>query len=105
MEKGQIEYKMDLSKTERAGDFKCPNCRVTISPDDQTESVYSIRDTITVRNTLVELLIQCNKCMNLIHLTGFNVGSVTLPQRMKKHSPRKKTTINVKTLPPIGVRA
>lgn len=78
------EFEIDLTRADGSGDFKCPKCNVTISPDDQTENTYTIREVKTKRDTLVELLIQCNKCMSLIHLTGFNLTNPTCEQVKKK---------------------
>jgi predicted RNA-binding Zn-ribbon protein involved in translation (DUF1610 family) len=63
-------YTIDLAKIEGKGDFPCPNCGVTISPDDQTEDVYEIVDTKVHGASLEELTIQC-KCGSKIRLTGF----------------------------------
>jgi len=63
---------IDLAKLEGEGDFLCPNCGTLISPDDETEDVYSVLET-KVRNDMLEnLLIQCNNCSNEILLTGFS---------------------------------
>jgi len=64
-------YIIDLAKIEGKGDFPCPNCGVVISPDDETETVYSILDTKARGASLEELTIQCNKCGSKIRLTGF----------------------------------
>ncbi|XES76582.1 MAG: hypothetical protein ACBZ72_10410 [Candidatus Bathyarchaeia archaeon] len=84
MQKIREEFVLDLTIAEGSGDFKCPKCKVTISPDDHTENVYTIREAKTKRDTLVELLIQCNKCMSIIHLTGFNIANPTSKQATKK---------------------
>jgi len=64
-------FTVDLSKVEGKGDFPCPNCRVVISPDDMSDTVYSIVDTKVQGDSLEELLIQCNKCGSKIRLIGF----------------------------------
>jgi len=64
-------FTIDLSKIEGKGDFPCPNCGVAISPDDESEKIYSIVDTKVQGGTLEELIIQCNKCGSKIRLTGF----------------------------------
>ena len=33
---------IDLTKIEGDGDFPCPTCGVTISPEDETEKVYTV---------------------------------------------------------------
>mgnify|MGYP001126042223 CR=1 FL=1 len=70
MKQGSI-FKIDITKIEGAGDFPCPNCGIVISPDDETETVYSILETRTRNEALEELILQCNKCKSKIHLVGF----------------------------------
>ena len=65
-------FKIDVTKIEGAGDFPCPSCGVVISPDDETETVYSIIKTKTKNDALEELILQCNKCKSKIHLVGFS---------------------------------
>ncbi len=64
-------FTIDLSKIDGAGDFPCPNCGIVISPDDETEEVYTIVDTKVNGENLEELTIQCSKCRSRIRLTGF----------------------------------
>jgi hypothetical protein len=64
---------LDLTKIQGKGDFPCPNCGVTISPEDETEDVYTIVEEKLKGDVLEELVIQCNKCSNQIRLTGFPV--------------------------------
>jgi len=68
-------FTINLANIEGKGDFPCPSCGVVISPDDETETVYSIVDTKVRGDSLEELTIQCNKCGSKIRLTGF------LPQK------------------------
>ena len=42
-----------------------------ISPEDKTDSVYTIVDTQMNGESLEELIIQCNKCGSKIRLIGF----------------------------------
>jgi hypothetical protein len=65
-------YKIDLTKIEGNGDFTCPRCGTKISPDDQTEGVYSVLGSKMNSNGL-EVIILCNKCSSHIHLTGFSL--------------------------------
>ena len=68
-----VEYVVDLTKIEGVGDFPCPRCGVVISPEDDSESVYSILET-KVRDKdecLEELVVLCHKCGSKIRLTGF----------------------------------
>jgi len=64
-------YKIDLRKIDGNGDFSCPKCGALISPDDESEEVYTIIDTRMKGETLEELIITCNKCGSKIHIVGF----------------------------------
>lgn len=64
-------HTIDLAKIEGNGDFPCPRCEALISPDDQSEAVYTIVDTKVRGGSLEELTIQCNKCGSKIRLIGF----------------------------------
>ena len=66
-----LEYKVNLTKIRGTGDFACPKCGVTISPDDETEDTYLIVEQKTRQDILEELIIQCTRCKSLIRLTGF----------------------------------
>jgi transcription initiation factor IIE alpha subunit len=68
-----LEYKIDLARIEGSGDFPCPKCGAKLSPEDQTEAMYSIKEIKTRRDRLEELIIQCNRCESLIHLAGFKL--------------------------------
>ena len=69
--KRQQMYKIDLTKIEGDGDFSCPRCGALISPDDETEEVYTIMETKMKGDVLEELVITCNKCGSKIHVVGF----------------------------------
>lgn len=62
---------IDLQKLEGTGEFLCPHCGVLISPDDETEDVYSVLEGKVKNNKLESLMICCNNCSNKILLTGF----------------------------------
>ena len=64
-------YMLDLTKIAGNGVFRCPKCGVKMSPDDETEEVYSIIETELKGQFLQELVIQCNRCTSQIHLMGF----------------------------------
>lgn len=64
-------FTIDLARIDGDGDFPCPKCGTTISPEDETESVYTIVDTKVKGESLEELTIQCNKCRSRIRLIGF----------------------------------
>lgn len=62
---------LDLTKIEGNGDFPCPSCGVIISPEDESEEVYTIIDEKVNGEVLEELVIQCNTCSCQIRLVGF----------------------------------
>jgi predicted RNA-binding Zn-ribbon protein involved in translation (DUF1610 family) len=68
-----LEYKIDLARIEGSGDFPCPKCGAKLSPEDETEATYSIKEIKTRRDRLEELVIQCHTCESLIHLAGFKL--------------------------------
>jgi hypothetical protein len=63
---------LDLTKIDGNGDFPCPACGVTISPEDESEDVYVVLEEKVVGDVLEEMVIQCNKCNCRIRLTGFS---------------------------------
>lgn len=67
------EHEVDLTQIEGKGEFSCPKCKSSISPNDETEEVYSILGTKVGGQILEELVIQCNRCMSRIRLTGFSL--------------------------------
>ena len=71
--KQYLVHEIDLTKLDGEGDLLCPCCGTKISPDDETEEVYSILEPKVRNNTLEGLLIRCNTCSNKILLTGFSV--------------------------------
>ena len=68
-----LVHNIDLEKLEGEGDFLCPYCGTLVSPDDETEEVYSVLETKVRNDVLENLLILCNNCSNKILLTGFSV--------------------------------
>ena len=66
-------YVLDLTKMDGSGNFACPLCGASISPDDCTEEAYSIIDVKVNGDGLSELVIRCNRCESRIHLTGFSL--------------------------------
>ncbi|MFB3889278.1 MAG: hypothetical protein ACE14S_07280 [Candidatus Bathyarchaeia archaeon] len=66
-------YAVDLTRIDGGGDFACPKCGVAISPDDETEEVYSVLEAKVEKQSLKELVLQCNRCRSQIHLTGFSL--------------------------------
>jgi len=74
MDLEQVEFHtIDLTKINGSGEFRCPRCGIEISPDEKTENVYTILDTITKGNRLERLILQCNRCGCQIHLVGFEL--------------------------------
>jgi len=72
-----LVYELNLVEIQGEGDFPCPGCGVVISPEDETEDVYTIVDTKINGQDLEELVIQCNNCKSKIRLVGFNVLETT----------------------------
>ncbi len=66
-------YTIDLTKVKGKGEFTCPKCGTTISPDDKTEDVYTIVEPVVENESLKKLIIKCNSCGSQIHLTGFDL--------------------------------
>ena len=66
-------YSVDLIRIRGKGEFKCPKCGIEISPDDRTETAYTILVPVMRRNRLDEIVLQCNGCGSIIHLTGFHI--------------------------------
>ncbi len=66
-------YKINLTRIDGNGDFSCPGCGTKISPDDETEEIYSIMGSKANIHGLEEIEIQCNRCSSHIHLTGFSI--------------------------------
>ena len=66
-------YIMDLTQTDKEGNFSCPECGIPISPDDCTEEAYSVLEAKVNGQGLEELVIRCNKCASELHLTGFSI--------------------------------
>jgi uncharacterized C2H2 Zn-finger protein len=64
-------YTVDLTETGRAGEFKCPRCGAEMSPDDETDEVYAILETVRKGNSLERVVLRCNRCESQIHLVGF----------------------------------
>ena len=71
--KQMLVCELDLTKIDGNGDFPCPNCGITISPEDESEDVYIILEEKVRNDALEELVIQCNRCSSRIRLTGFPV--------------------------------
>jgi len=69
----QLVYRIDLTKIDGEGDFPCPRCGVNISPEDETNDIYSVMETRSGDESLEEVVITCNRCQSIIHLMGFQL--------------------------------
>lgn len=65
-------YTVDLTKTDGNGEFNCPKCGTEMSPDDETEAVYTVLDTVMKQDCLQKIILRCNKCGSQISLVGFD---------------------------------
>jgi len=65
------KYMMDLREIEGEGDFPCPKCGATISPEDESEQIYTIQELKMKGEQVEELIILCNNCGSKIHVLGF----------------------------------
>ena len=72
MMKQKAPFKIDLTKVKGDGEFPCPSCGVTISPDDESGRTYDVIDVKTERDgSLEEVVILCKKCRSITYLKGF----------------------------------
>ncbi|MCK4933251.1 hypothetical protein KAS06_01135 [Candidatus Bathyarchaeota archaeon] len=72
MKRTSTVYVIDLTKIEGDGDFPCPSCGVVISPEDKSGDKYVIKNVRMKRgDELEELVIKCNGCGSVVHITGF----------------------------------
>jgi hypothetical protein len=68
----QSMFKIDLTKLEGDGEFPCPACGTTISPDDYSGITYNVlKVKMKPDGTIGEVCIQCEKCRSTICLVGF----------------------------------
>ena len=64
-----LVYQVDLVELQGEGDFTCPSCGILISPEDETEEVYTILETKIKGQDLEALVIQCKRCKSKIRLS------------------------------------
>lgn len=65
-------HTIDLREIEGEGDFTCPKCGATISPDDVSEENYTVVEVKENEDGLMEeMTIQCLKCKSEVRLIGF----------------------------------
>jgi len=68
------KFQIDLTEIEGDGEFYCPSCGTTISPDDYTGLTYRILDVKTkIDGRVEEVIIQCGTCGSVICLDGFDL--------------------------------
>ena len=68
-----LEYKVDLTSIKERKDLPCPKCGANLSSEDRKGIPYSIKEMKTRGNQLKELVVECNRCVSLIHLSGFEI--------------------------------
>jgi RNase P subunit RPR2 len=69
--KKNMVYTIDLRKIDGDGAFPCPKCESLISPDDESDTTYTIVETKVNGDDLEELVLTCKKCGTTIRLVGF----------------------------------
>jgi DNA-directed RNA polymerase subunit RPC12/RpoP len=69
-------YEMDTTKIQGNRDFQCPKCGATILPDDKTDEVYCILEKKVRNKSIIELIIQCQKCKSKIRLIGLLILNI-----------------------------
>jgi len=77
-------YRMELDEINKNGALPCPSCGAHISPDDQTEEVYTLLDVNMGNYGLEEIVVQCNRCQSQIYIRGFSEAE-QLTKTTKKH--------------------
>jgi predicted HTH transcriptional regulator len=84
-------YKIDLLKTEGKGDFPCPVCDNIISPDDMKGRNYKVLEIKSEKGS-PEVTLQCNKCQNIISLSGLYTLEEKVEEEPIKVKPTKRKT-------------
>ena len=70
-------FRINLNDIDGTGDFPCPSCGVTISPDDDSERIYKITNIETYKDgSLKTLTLLCKKCKSTIILEGFEALNI-----------------------------
>lgn len=58
---------INLTETDKDGNFKCPKCGNLISPDDDTEKTYKILKAYYENtNLIIVISCECGKMVNLV---------------------------------------
>lgn len=68
------EVEVDLTKIDGDGAFPCPSCGTVLSPDDESDTIYTIVNPEVKGKNLEALHIKCRKCKTKIKLIGFCSG-------------------------------
>jgi phage terminase large subunit GpA-like protein len=66
-------FTIDLTNIDGEGEFACPKCGETISPEDDSETNYEIKEVETNNNNIEKVVIQCKKCKSRIRLKWFEL--------------------------------
>jgi len=67
------EYEVDLRNIEGEGDFPCPVCGDSLSPEDESGKVYEIVDATVIGNELKAIYVVCKGCKAKTKIIGFDV--------------------------------
>ena len=67
-------YLIDLTRIDGDGSFPCPKCGSVISPEDESEETYKIKNTRVANDQLVELIVECSSCGSTVRLVGFEAA-------------------------------
>ena len=68
------QFRINLTKIEGDGEFSCPDCSTTISPDDCSGLNYDILGVITLATgTVKEIIVKCRGCQSILYLGGFDL--------------------------------
>jgi len=62
---------VDLKTLKTEGDFPCPKCEATISPEDDSKEPYVIKKVSANKASVRYVVIHCNNCKSDIKITGF----------------------------------
>jgi len=69
----KCEYVISVYELDDDGSFKCPQCGICISPDDETADNYEIIDPkVDDNDRLSAVVFKCNRCGCTITVTGFS---------------------------------
>lgn len=66
-------FTINLTEIGGEGEFPCPQCKETISPEDDSGKVYDVLETEEEDDSLNKVIIECKKCGSIIKLEGFDL--------------------------------